>query len=330
MNLRRRPMIRKFPVLFLLWTQCWAGIPSSSVDVENFSKQYHLKMIQRANTDEIYLKSEKHTLRFSSKTKEAFVDNTKVFLTYPLTIESIASKKKRKIAAIFSRKRYTLAQVDVEKIILPILFPKKTLSKPVRTIVIDPGHGGKADGTQNRRLKVKEKDLTLKTAKLLAEKLKRLGFTVYLTRTQDIDLALEQRSKFANQKKADLFLSLHYNSAPSDQAQGIETFAYSFHGHPSTDGNRKNDKLVNVHKFDGANMYLAWWIQKKLCAELSAKDRGVRRGRMAVLADLNCPGVLIECGFLSNKAEASKLKTEAHQKALVNAIAHAIQGFKNF
>ncbi|MGX8717119.1 MAG: hypothetical protein ACSW8C_03975, partial [bacterium] len=76
-------MIRKFSVLFLLWTQCWAGIPSSSVDVENFSKQYHLKMIQRANTDEIYLKSEKHTLRFSPKTKEAFIDNTKVFLTYP-------------------------------------------------------------------------------------------------------------------------------------------------------------------------------------------------------------------------------------------------------
>ena len=161
-------MIRKFPVLFLLWTQCWAGVLSSSVDVENFSKQYHLKMIQRANTDEIYLKSEKHTLCFSPKTKEVFFDNTKVFLTYPLTIEIIASQKKHKIATIFSRKRYTLAQVDVEKIILPILFPKKTLSKPVKTIVIDPGHGGKADGTQNRRLKVKEKDLTLKTAKLLA------------------------------------------------------------------------------------------------------------------------------------------------------------------
>ena len=322
-------MIRTFFGLFLLWTQCWAGIPSNFVDLEGFAKQYHMKIIQRANTDEIYLKNEKHAVRLSAKTKESFVDNTKVFLTYPMAIESVASPKKHKIASIFSRKRYTLARVDIEKIILPILFPKKTLSKPVKTIVIDPGHGGKADGTQNKRLKIKEKDLTLKTAKLLAEKLKRLGYTVYLTRTQDIDLTLEQRSKFANQKNADLFLSLHYNSAMSEQAQGIETFAYSFHGHPSTDGNRKNDKLANIHKFDGANTYLAWWIQKKLCTELSAKDRGVRRGRMAVLADLNCPGVLIECGFLSNKAEASKLKTEVHRKALVEAIAHAIQGFKN-
>ena len=322
-------MIRKFSILFFLWAQCRWAVCASFIDIESFSKQYHLNLIQRANTDEIYLKNEKHTLRFLAKTKEAFVDNTKVFLTYPITIESVTSSKKHKLASIFSRKRYTIAQVDVEKVILPILFPKKTLSKTVRTIVIDPGHGGKADGTQNKRLKIKEKDLTLKTAKLLAEKLKRLGFTVYLTRTQDVDLALEQRSKSANQKHADLFLSLHYNSAASDQAQGIETFAYSFHGHPSTDGNRKNDKPASVHKFDGANTYLAWWIQKKLCTELSAKDRGVRRGRMAVLADLNCPGVLIECGFLSNKVEASKLKTEAHQKALVDAIAHAIQGFKN-
>lgn len=285
-------------------------------------------MVQRANTDEIFLRNEKHTLLLSAKNKEAFVDNTKVFLTYPINIGT-TTHRKHKAAMIFSRKHYTIAQVDIDKIILPILFPNKTLSKTVKTIVIDPGHGGKADGTQNRQLKVKEKDLALKTAKLLAEKLKTLGYVVYLTRTQDVDLSLEQRSKFANQKKADLFLSLHYNSAPSSKAQGIETFAYSFHGHPSTDGGRKNDKLVSVHKFDGANTCLAWQIQRKVCAAQHANDRGVRRGRMAVLADLNCPGVLLECGFLSNKTEASKLKTEAYQKSLVDAIANAIRCFKN-
>lgn len=328
MNLRHRPMIRTLLSLFLLWAHCLSGASSNFVDIENFSKQYHLKMIQRANTNEIYLKNEKHSFLFSLNTKEAFVDNTKVFLTYPINISTITHKK-HKSTSVLSRKSYMIAQVDIDKIVLPILFPNKTLSKPVKTIVIDPGHGGKAEGTQNKHLKIKEKDLTLKTAKLLAEKLKRLGYIVYLTRNQDMDLSLEQRSHFANQKKADLFLSLHYNSASSAQAQGIETFAYSFHGHPSTDGNRKNDKLASIHKFDGANTYLAWQIQRKLCAELRTNDRGVRRGRMAVLADLNCPGVLVECGFLSNKTEASKLKTEAYQKSLIDAITNAIQCFKN-
>ena len=321
-------MVRKLFVLFLFWTDFLMGTSPVFVDLESFSKQYHLKMVQRANADEIYLKNEKHTLRFSAKTKEAFVDHTKVFLTCPINISTIPHRKNR-VVSVFSRKHYTIAQVDIDKIVLPILFPQKTLSRSVKTIVIDPGHGGKAEGTQNKQLKIKEKDLTLRTAKLLAEKLKRLGYMVYLTRNQDIDLSLEQRSQFANQKKADLFLSLHYNSAPSAQAQGIETFAYSFYGYPSTDGNHKNDKIVNIHRFDGANTYLAWQIQRKLCGELRANDRGVRRGRMAVLADLNCPGVLIECGFLSHKAEASKLKTEAYQKSLVNAIANAIQCFKN-
>ena len=328
MNLRHKPMIRRFLVLFLFGSYCAVGARPSFVDIENFAKQHHLQMIQRANTDEIFLKNEKHTLLLSAKTKEAFVDKIKIFLTYPLTINT-TTHRKHKAAAVFSRKHYTIAQVDIDKIILPILFPKKTLSKPVKTIVIDPGHGGKAEGTQNKKLKIKEKDLTLKTAKLLAEKLKRLGYVVYLTRNQDIDLSLEQRSLFANQKKADVFLSLHYNSAPSAQAQGIETFAYSFYGHPSTDGNCKNDKHANIHKFDGANTCLAWQIQRKLCAELRVNDRGVRRGRMAVLADLNCPGVLIECGFLSHKTEASRIKTEAYQKSLVNALANAIQCFKN-
>ncbi len=321
-------MIRRLSVLFLVWLYGSVGFCSSFVDIESFSKRYHLKMVQRANTDEVYLKNEKHTLLLSAKTKEAFVDNTKVFLTYPININT-TTHRKHKAATIFARKHYTIAQVDIDKIVLPILFPNKTLSRPVKTIVIDPGHGGKAEGTQNKQLRIKEKDLTLKTAKLLAEKLKRLGYVVYLTRNQDVDLTLEQRSLFANQKKADIFLSLHYNSAPSAQAQGIETFAYSFHRHPSTDGNCKHDKHVSVHKFDGANTCLAWQIQRKLCTELHVNDRGVRRGRMAVLADLNCPGVLIECGFLSHKTEASRIKTESYQKSLVNAIANAIQCFKN-
>lgn len=280
------------------------------------------------DTGEVCLKNGKHVFRFFKKSKEAFVDNVKVFLTYPIGETPTVSNRKRKSSGRSIGNHYTIAQVDIDKIVLPILFPSKVILKAVKTIVIDPGHGGKAEGTQNKRLNIKEKDLTLRTAKLLAGNLKRLGYVVYLTRNQDVGLTLEQRSKFANQKKADLFLSLHYNSAASDQAQGIETFAYSFLGHPSTDGNRKNDRRVNVHKFDGANTYLAWLVQKKLFTELSAKDRGVRRGRMVVLEDLNCPGVLVECGFLSNETEATKLKTEANQNALVNAISHAIQNFK--
>lgn len=337
MNLKDRLVIRTFFLFSILCSHFLVGACSSFVDLKKIADQYRLKISQNTNTATISLKNEKHTFCFSPKSKEACIDNVKVFLTYPLEVTSITAKRRyRRRQQILDKRqtsdtinRYSIARVDVEKIILPLLLPRKTVSKAAKIIVIDPGHGGKADGTQNKRLGIKEKDLTLKTARMLEENLKRLGYVVFLTRNQDIDLTLEQRSKFANQKKADLFLSLHYNSAPSLQAQGIETFAYSFYGHPSIDGNCKNDKRVAVHKFDGANTYLAWCLQKKLCQELGANDRGVRRGRMAVLGGLDCPGVLVECGFLSHDGEASKLKTEAYQKRLINAISHAIQCFKN-
>ena len=174
MGLMHRAMVRKFLGLFLplLWPHFSMGFGTSFVDVENFAKQYHLEMVQHADTDEIHLKNDKHVLCFSAKTKEAFVDNTKIFLTYPIGV-SVPVNRKHKVAPELLRKHYTIPQVDVEKVLLPILFPSKILLKPIKTIVIDPGHGGKAEGTQNKRLEIKEKDLTLKTAKLLKFTLKK-------------------------------------------------------------------------------------------------------------------------------------------------------------
>ena len=221
---------------------------------------------------------------------------------------------------------YRIRTADVETILKPLLFPQSFIKKRAKTIVLDPGHGGKAEGTVQNGLK--EKLLTLKTAQLLAGKLRSMGYTVYLTRTSDVDISLNQRSAFANVKHADLFVSIHYNSAPSEQARGIEVFAFPLAGSPSSDQVvTKEFNPMPINAFDGQSSLLGWQVQKEIIRSTGTIDRGVKRKRLAVLRELNCPGILIECGFLSNPEEAKSCNSADYQEKLTRAIADGIRAY---
>lgn len=287
----------------------------SFVSLNDVSKSFHLQLKQEK--DKIHLSDSQNHWIFQENSKEVFFNNTKIFLTYPVQSKLVGKKNPQKISSIQA--------VDREKLISVLQQPKPF---PIKTIVLDPGHGGKAEGAINKTLNIKEKDLNLKLSQKLAQKLKSLGFVVYLTREEDKDLSLKERSEYANKMKADVLLSIHHNSSPSQAPCGIEVYMYSFAGHPSTERNAPiaSDKVVApANTYDKSSTLLAFNLQKNIIKQTKLNDRGVRKGRMGVLNGLKCPGVLIECGFMSNQQEAKTLQQESYQKKLIQGICDGIQ-----
>ncbi len=301
--------------LVILGLICSAFAWGSLVNLNDLAKSFHLQVKQEK--DKIHLSNSQNHWIFQENSKEVFFNNTKLFLTYPVQSKLVGKKNPQKINSIQA--------IDKEKLI-SVLQQPKTFS--IKTIVLDPGHGGKAEGAINKALNIKEKDLNLKVAKQLAQQLKTLGFTVYLTRDNDKDLSLKERSEFANKMKADVLLSIHHNSSPAQAPCGIEVYTYSFAGHPSTERNTPiaSDKVVApVNTYDKASTLLAFNIQRNIIQQTKLNDRGVRKGRMGVLNGLKCPGVLIECGFISNQQEAKTLLQASYQKKLIQGICEGIR-----
>ena len=127
---------------------------------------------------------------------------------------------------------------------------------------------------------------------------------------------------------SDLFISIHYNSAPSEQARGIEVFAFPLAGYPSSDQVvTKEFNSMPINAFDGQSSILGWQVQKKIIPNTGSIDRGVKRKRLAVLRELNCPGILIECGFLSHPTESKACNSADYQEKLTRAIADGIRAY---
>lgn len=195
----------------------------------------------------------------------------------------------------------------------------------VRTILIDPGHGGNDRGASG--LRYAEKSLTLQVAKRLQRILSKMGYRVLMTRVNDRRLELSQRSRAANSVRADLFISIHMNAAGNRSVSGLETFALTPPGAPSSGSNKV---LYTNYPGNGAvnnSMSLAWHVQNQMLRYTGGKDRGVKRARFAVLRETRCPSILVECGFISNRSEENLLATAAYQEKLASGIAMGIYNY---
>lgn len=192
----------------------------------------------------------------------------------------------------------------------------------VRTIVIDAGHGGSDQGAAG--LRYTEKALTLQVAARLQRNLSKMGYRVLMTRVTDKKLELSERARASNAVKADLFISIHMNAAANRSVRGIETFALTAPGSPSSGSNS-----VQYNSYAGNNAvanstFLAWNVQNSLIRFTRNTDRGMKRARFVVLRETRCPSILIECGFISNRAEERQLGDPAYQERLAQAIALGI------
>lgn len=173
------------------------------------------------------------------------------------------------------------------------------------TIVIDPGHGGNDRGTTGAR-GTDEKDITLPTAELLAQKLKAAGANVQLTRESDTYVTLRKRVAFSHQHAADAFLSIHYDATIDSSVSGFTTY------------------YANKRQYN-----LAEAINNGLASTLSIRDRGAQPGDYFVLRENRQNAILIELGFLSNPNEENVLKTENFREQATHGIYNGLLDYFN-
>jgi len=223
-----------------------------------------------------------------------------------------------------------LHNLDLQKTVEPLICGDPTNFRRTNPIiVIDPGHGGENAGTKSVLGSRYEKEFTLDWARRLQSLLITNGWQVLLTRTNDSDLALSNRVAFAEEHKADLFLSLHFNSAGTNmQEAGLETYCLTPVGMPSTVTRGFRDDPGQVfpnNSFDRDNLQVASTIHWALLQINGKRDRGVRRARFpGVLRGQNRPAVLIEGGYLSNPHEARQIADPAYRQKLALSTAKAL------
>jgi N-acetylmuramoyl-L-alanine amidase len=218
--------------------------------------------------------------------------------------------------------------------------------RPIRTIVVDPGHGGRDPGAIGIG-RLYEKKVTLRVAKALGKALEARGFQVVYTRQDDRTLSLEERTAFAESAEGDLFISVHANAAPRRSVHGVETYyldqnherhalnlAARENGIPRGQVNVLQETLAKLHmeELSPHSRRLAQAVQKRLVTGLPRKlrpeDLGVKKGPFYVLFLSNMPAILVEVGFLSNKAEARRLRDADYLDLVGAQIAAGIDAYK--
>jgi N-acetylmuramoyl-L-alanine amidase len=262
---------------------------------------------------EAELSSKWTKLQFKKDSRLLLLNDYKIYLGY---------------AVAFHKGSLYLSTHDLDKAIRPLLTPQVFTKVPqLKTIVIDPGHGGKNPGCINNSLGMLEKDMTLDLAKRLKSLLESRGYRVFLTLDSDQTVENQNRALFANKVKADLFVCLHFNSVETRTVKGIETYTFTPKDQPSTARSRLVDedlKAFPANADDPWSMLAGFYVQRQLIKSIGGVDRGMKRARFSMMIDLQCPGFLVEGGFFSHYEEAKKIKTIAHRMRLAEAIANGI------
>jgi N-acetylmuramoyl-L-alanine amidase len=224
----------------------------------------------------------------------------------------------------------------------------RTLGLKIGRIVIDPGHGGHDTGTIGPT-GLMEKDLCLDVAvrlgKIIQQRLP--GADVVFTRSDDTFIPLEERTRIANEAKADLFISIHANSSHDHAARGIETYYLNLKGSPdamevaarenATAQQSVHDledlvkKIARSEKIDESREFAAD-IQESLAKRIqkmnrTVKDRGVRKAPFVVLIGADMPSILTEISFLSNPADEQLLKKPEHRQRVAEGLYQGVASY---
>lgn len=260
----------------------------------------------------------------------------------------------------------TIYFVNNKRLVLKVLDVKKDSSKNNvkvskspkvykpglnRVVVLDAGHGGKDSGAIGRGKKMYEKYTVFDVMKYLEDALKRRGYKVYLTRNSDRFIKVRNRTVLANEKHADIFISIHANAAHKskvDKLEGVETFFLS----PARSARAKRvaalENKSDIRNMSGsskkafleslnrpritASHKLSIDIQRNMLysarnIHTDVVDGGVREGPFWVLVGAQMPSVLIEIGYITHKKEGKRLFNKRYQEALAVGIANGIDSY---
>jgi len=217
----------------------------------------------------------------------------------------------------------------------------------VRRVVIDAGHGGHDTGAIGPT-GVQEKDITLKIARKVAARLRKdLKMEVILTRDKDVYIALEERTRIANDAHADLFISIHCNSNPNRRIYGVETYYLNltddnYAMRLAARENKSSARTVSDLQFILADLAmksnvddsvrLSKLVQANVVGELregfgGVKDLGVKHALFYVLIGAKMPAILVETSFVSNKMEEQRLNSSKYQDTISDGV---VQGVRHF
>ena len=261
----------------------------------------------------------------------ALINNKPITLDYPIEYKDGAAYIPAKTALLISEDVFGIKEV-------PILVKKW---HQIKTVVIDPGHGGKDPGAVNR-YGAKEKNIVLDISKRLKRYLEKKGFKVILTRDKDVFIPLQKRSELANKKDADLFISIHANASKYSRAKGFEVYYLS----EATDDNARalaacENASLKFENDGSPTMWdlvltenrresrgLAYYICNITSDSLGMRKRGVKGARFVVLKGAMMPAVLVEVGFLTNRREGAKLAEGYHREKIAKAIGRSVLAYK--
>jgi N-acetylmuramoyl-L-alanine amidase len=222
-------------------------------------------------------------------------------------------------------------------------------TRPVRRIVVDAGHGGLDPGAIGPT-GVREKDVTLAISKRLAQRLRKAGFEVVMTRSDDKYVALEERTAIANGKRGDLFVSIHANANPRRSLAGVESWVlnvaddrYSTRLAARENGVDPDQEAagsdarriltdLDARNATDASRRLAQQVQREITGSVREKvgevqDLGVKSALFYVLLGARMPAVLVETAFISNRREEQRLASARFQDEVANAVARAVVTF---
>ena len=215
------------------------------------------------------------------------------------------------------------------------------------SILLDPGHGGEETGAKTVVTKyIYEKDIALKISQKIHRHLKKMGHQVWLTRSIDRTVTLQERAELAEKLAPDLYISVHVNSSTNAQVKGFETYYLDNHNNAAV---KKLENSENAYRVEGdllTNQILRDLIiertihtsrplarsihreiKKSVGKSFGVPDRGVRPGLFYVLALAKRPAVLLEVGFLSNSSELKKILNASFQEQYALAVAKGIDRY---
>ena len=379
-------------ILALLLVACSLALAASArVDVESIAREtksaFHWYPVQKTFS----IVSPKDTIKFAVGIPYMTRSGRTIEMTQAPTLDNghiwIAEEDAKKILSKATGTALSTSSVDTkpaetkpakpsETKITKQLQPKPVETKPVspvvvkpkapkaeiagtrevRTIVIDPGHGGKDPGASGKRSQ--EKDIVLAVAKLLRKNLADEGFNVKLTRSKDIFIELHQRATLANQWDGDLFISLHCNAIDATEERKKIIQGYQFYVLRAPES--EEDKAIARRENAVATLYgeknakdelspLEWFklearleqykqtsylFTEKLLdsfegGKIKKMNTGVGGAGFMVLVGAMMPAVLIELGFISNEEDEAYMMTKVGQQDLADRIAEAVSNYKD-
>jgi N-acetylmuramoyl-L-alanine amidase len=215
----------------------------------------------------------------------------------------------------------------------------------LRTIVIDPGHGGDDLGTRGSG-GATEKDIALQIARRLRTMIEsRLGLRVFLTRDDDRAMSLDDRSAYANSQRADVFISVHANAAVSGALKGAEVYYLSPDRVDQARSGESNEALLPAlggtsrlidlvpwetaqTRFVDQSSALASAVEQALRARVEMSPRGVQQAPFRVLVGATMPAVLVEVGYLSNPEQEQALVSGGYQDQVAQSLFNAVIQFR--